>query len=91
MRGRPLVLVVVSSFGTATLATGLANATLPRLLEDAGREDRSYSPRPDGLQGDFSETLASLQHSLAPLPCVRKQEGSASRRYEAIGGGARTW
>jgi len=32
--GRRWLIVLVFSFGAATLATGLANATLPRLLED---------------------------------------------------------
>jgi hypothetical protein len=42
LRGRRVVLVVVASFGTATLATGLANGTLPRLLADAGLGDGAY-------------------------------------------------
>jgi MFS family permease len=39
---RPLLLVVICAFGTATIATGLTNATLPRLLEDLGLGPGAY-------------------------------------------------
>jgi hypothetical protein len=42
LRGRPLVVVVLASFATATLAIGLANATLPRLLDANGLGASGY-------------------------------------------------
>jgi hypothetical protein len=39
---RPLLLVVIAAFGAATIATGLTNATLPRLLEGLGLGSGAY-------------------------------------------------
>lgn len=62
LRLRPLVLVVVASFATATLATGLANASLPRLLDGLGLGAGGYGFGLAALAGGLA-----IGHGLAGL------------------------